>query len=156
MSLPAAWVDKIFEKMTLTYGRDFLGRWEGLDENTVKSDWAHELSSLFQNPSCIAYTLQHLPERPPTVIEFRKIARGMPDAPALPVVHNPAGMERIASELAKLAPMRKARVTQGGKDWAHRIIANDAAGIRSRSSLPLKMARDALAERSVFTSTEAA
>lgn len=29
MSLPAAWIDKIFTKLTLAYGRDFLGRWEG-------------------------------------------------------------------------------------------------------------------------------
>lgn len=155
MSLPTAWVDKIFEKMTLTYGRDFLGRWVGLDENQVKSDWAHELSGLFANPSCIAFALQNLPERAPTVIEFRRIARSMPDAPALPVEYSRAGQERIRAELAKLAPVVAPRSEHDGKQWARDIIARDLQGIRSKSSLPLHMARAALAERSIFAGAAA-
>jgi len=150
MSLPTEWIDKIFEKLTLTYGRDFLSRWEGLDENTVKSDWAHELASLHKTPACIAHALSRLPERPPTVIEFRRIARSLPDAPAAPVVYDKAGMLRIQSELAKLAPKLQVKTEFDGKQWARDIVARDLQGVRSKSSLPLKMARDALAERAIF------
>lgn len=37
----------------------------------------------------------------------------------------------------------------GAKEWAYQIIENDQNGIRSKSSLPLVMAKAALAGRSV-------
>ena len=44
MSLQLKAVDHIFDRLSATYGRDFTGRWEGLDQNAIKSSWAHELS----------------------------------------------------------------------------------------------------------------
>ncbi len=79
MPLPKPWVEKIFEKLTLVYGRQFMDRWEGLDLEAVKADWAHELEQMENHPEMIGYALQHLtPERPPTVLQFREIARQMP------------------------------------------------------------------------------
>lgn len=153
MSLPAAWVDRIFDKLALTYGRDFIGRYEGMDFNAVKSNWAFELAGFVTHPSAIAHVLANLPDRPPSVIEFRKIARAAP-LPDLPrIEYSSAGKERVAAELAKLAPFlgRRPVSSAGNKDWAHRIIENDRNGIRPKSSLTLKMARAALAERTLFT-----
>ena len=74
MSLPMSWVDKIFLKLTLNYGRDFLNRWEGVPIADVKSDWAHELRGYQQNPSAIEYGLEHcLTGKPPTVQEFKLV-----------------------------------------------------------------------------------
>ena len=159
MSLPLQAVERLFARLSATYGRDFTSKFEGVDANAVKSSWAHELANFASDLPSIAWALEHLPERAPNVIEFRAIARRapMPETPRLEV--SKAGAERIAAELQKLGPTIKAlrhRTTTGGKDWAHAIIKNDAAGIRSRSSLPLKMARAALAERSVFSSSEVA
>ncbi|MDE2103902.1 MAG: hypothetical protein KGL39_42090 [Patescibacteria group bacterium] len=79
MSLPQPWVDRLFEKLTLTYGRAFLDRWRDLDIEAVKADWAHELANMRAHPEMIAYALQHLPPgEPPTVLQFRDIARQMP------------------------------------------------------------------------------
>lgn len=78
MSLPLPWVEKIFQKLSLVYGRDFLGRWEGIPIEDVKSDWAHELSGYQQSPDAISYALQHLPNKPPTVLEFRTICQAAP------------------------------------------------------------------------------
>ncbi len=79
MSLPQSWVDRIFEKLTLVYGRAFLDRWRDIDLNAVKTDWAHELASMQQHPHMIAYALEHLPPGdPPTVLQFRDLARKMP------------------------------------------------------------------------------
>jgi hypothetical protein len=78
MPLPAAWVDRLFEKLTMVYGRDFLARWEGLEIKKVKEDWAHELSGFFTHPEALAYGLEFLPERAPSVIEFRNICRKAP------------------------------------------------------------------------------
>lgn len=104
MSLPIPWIDRIFEKLTLTYGRDFVGRWEqaGVAAADVKADWAHELAGFESWPEAIAHALSHLPpDRPPTVLQFRDLCRRAPPKqhPQLPAPR--ADPERVKAELAK-------------------------------------------------------
>jgi hypothetical protein len=69
----------LFEKLTLVYGRQFLDRWNGLDLELVKADWAHELEGFHDHHEMIIYALKNLPaDKPPTVRQFRDIARKMP------------------------------------------------------------------------------
>lgn len=146
MSLPLAAIDRLFDRLNATYGRDFMSRWEGQDVNAVKSSWAHELAGFAGHLTSVAWALENLPERAPNVIEFRAICRRAP-APEVPRIEvSTAGKERIAAELAKLGPgFRKPTGRTGGnKEWAHKIIAKAENGIHSKSSLPLKMARTAL------------
>ena len=87
MPLPSAWVDRIFDKLTLTYGHQFLGRWSGLDLDAVKRDWAHELAGFESRPEAIKHALQHLPvNEPPSVRQFVAacISAPLPAAKALP------------------------------------------------------------------------
>ena len=144
MSLPAPWIDKIFTKLTLAYGRDFIARWEGIDLNDVKSDWSHELAGFAEHPEAIAYALANLPPKAPSVIEFRALARRAP-LPAVKLLEAPvANPERVAAELAKLAPLRarKSYALPNGKDWAHRLLARAAAGERINPTT-LRFAREA-------------
>lgn len=99
-------VDLIFTKCSLVYGRDFLGRWEGLDIREVKADWERELGGLLHSPSAVVYGLDHLPaDKPPTVLQFRALCIGAPGdrhvsptaLPAPPV--DPMTKERIKSLL---------------------------------------------------------
>ena len=132
MGMPSAWIDRIFDKLTLTYGQAFLNRWKDLDLNAVKSDWMHELDGMERHPEAIAFALSNLNDKPPTVIEFRAMCRRAP-SPVVPALEAPkADPERVRAELAKLAPVRQAaRVNvPGGRDWAHRILARSAAGER--------------------------
>lgn len=79
MALPQQWIDRIFERLTLTYGRDFLERWRGIDLDAVKADWAIVLGGMRDHPDMLAYALQHLPpDRPPTALQFRELARRCP------------------------------------------------------------------------------
>ena len=115
MSLPTAWVEKIFDRLTVRYGRDFLGRWEGIPIADVKADWADCLSGLFLHPSSISWALDNLPDsKPPTVQEFRAICRRAPP-PELPRLPEPkADPDRVAREMAKLNDLKaqfKARVS---------------------------------------------
>lgn len=88
--LPPAWVDKLFEKLTLTYGREFLDRWRGLDLAAVKADWGRELASFADHPDMLGYALSNLPpDRPPTVLQFKAIARKAP-----PPVHQALPMPK--------------------------------------------------------------
>lgn len=131
MSLPAVWVDRIFDKLTLTYGQAFLRRWVDIDMDAVKADWGHELAGFAQQPRAIAWALQNLPpEKPPTVLEFRQLARKTP-AEVIPQVEGPkADPERVAAELAKLAPIRNADAQIDHKAWARQIIERSHSGQR--------------------------
>lgn len=147
MSLPLPWVDKIFLKLTLIYGRDFIGRWEGLEIADVKTDWGHELAGFENWPEAIAHALSICPPgKPPTVIEFRELARKAPRAqrPALP--EPKADPERVAAELSKLAPLRMAAKspTVDHKAWARRILEKVDAGLPVTITVK-RMAIEALA-----------
>ena len=128
MSLPTAWVEKIFDRLTVRYGRDFLGRWEGIPIADVKTDWASCLSGLFQHPSSIAWALDNLPDsKPPTVQEFRALCRKAP-APDVPRLEPPvAEAAVIAAEIAKLAPVLTGK-RHDFKAWAYALQARDKAG----------------------------
>lgn len=145
MSLPMPWVDRIFEKLTLVYGQAFLARWRDVDMLAVKSDWAHELAGFApkegeSGAACagaqaIAYALANLdPAAPPSVLQFRAVARRAP-APELPRLPEPkADPERVAAELAKLAPIaatvRAPVAPVDHKAWAKRLMARHNAGER--------------------------
>lgn len=131
MSLPLPWVDRIFEKLTLVYGRPFLDRWRDIDLERVKNDWATELSGFERAPNAIAYALQSLPDgRAPSVLDFRAICRAAPatEAPKLPApAADPA---RIAAELAKLRVPTAPANPYGAKAWAHALRTRHQAGER--------------------------
>lgn len=146
MSLPTAWVDRIFDKLTVTYGQAFLRRWQDLDMNAVKSDWGNELDGFDQNPKAISYALHNLnPERPPTVLEFRALAYKCPVEQVAMIDQPRATAERIAAELLRMAPMRK-RTFVDQRDWARRIVARHEQGDRIMP-YSLKLAQSALRGR---------
>lgn len=125
MSLPLPWVEKIFTKLILVYGRSFLDRWAGLEIDAVKADWAHELAALERSPNSITYALQNLPaDKPPTVLEFRKIAWSAPAADMPQIAHKKATPENIAAALAGLSN----HTGINPKDWARRILARHESG----------------------------
>lgn len=78
-ALPAHWVDQLFRKLSIRYGRQFMARWDGIDEADVKADWAEVLGGFVRRPDCIAYAMEHLPvDKPPTAAQFRELCRSMP------------------------------------------------------------------------------
>lgn len=144
MSLPLPAIDRLFDRLTATYGRDFTSKYEGLDMNAVKSSWAHELSGYEKNLRAIAWALETLPERPPNVIAFRALCRMAPATEAPRIEAPRADPERVKAELAKLAPLRmKAAAAVDRRDWARRIVKRHEAGERLNMTT-LKMAKQAL------------
>lgn len=143
MSLPLQAVDRLFERLTATYGRQFLSLYEGLDANAIKSSWAHELSGFSRNLHALAWALEHLPERAPNAIEFRNLCRRAPEAEVPRLPEPPANPERIREELAKLGPALKALASGGRANtaWAHRIVGRQAGGERI-APLVLRLARE--------------
>lgn len=150
MSLPTKAVDRLFERLGVTYGAQWHRMWDGMPIADVKSSWAHELGAYSQpeKMAAIAWALENLPERCPNVIEFRNLCRQapMPEAPRLP--EPKADPERVRTELAKLREPAKAavRVSTDGKDWARRLVARAEAGDKVPAAC-LRLAKDAVASK---------
>lgn len=151
MSLPLRAIDRLFDRLTATYGAQFTSLYGALDPNAVKSAWAHELSG-FGTPdglAALAWALENLPERAPNVIQFRNLARRAPVAEAPKLPEPKADPERVAAELAKLRAKVGPVVRHNNLDWARRIVAKHDAGMKV-ATLPLRMAREALAPKSAM------
>jgi hypothetical protein len=153
MSLPLSWVERIFSKLGLAYGRDFLGRWEGLNIMDVKTDWGHELSGYEKNPEAIAYALANLPARAPTVFEFRQICRNAPVPTAKLLEEKKADSGRVADELGKLRSILSDDVDKprhDPKSWARRLKVRNIAADRL-SPIQIRFYKEALGEYGVMS-----
>lgn len=139
MSLPAAWVDRIFQRLTMVFGRDFTSRYDGLEIADVKAEWGEELAGFQQSHWALKFALENLPsDKPPTVLQFRDICRRAPQymPKALPA---PAPDPEMAKSVRKAFRSINAA---GSTEWAGKLRARIEAGeIR-----PTKFQRDALAE----------
>lgn len=152
MSLPQDWVNRIFDKITLTYGQPFLDRWRDIDLKAVKADWGFELANFERTPHAIAFALSNLPanSRGPSVVEFKAICRQAPELEKPKLLEQKADPARVAAELAKLAPLiaqtRAAPLeTYDRLAWAKAILIDHKGGLR-RTPTVVAMARSALGE----------
>ncbi len=127
-TLPSGWVDRIFARLTLTYGQEFLRRYEGLPMDEVKADWALQLGGYVSNPQAIAFALESLPaDRAPTVLQFAELCRRAPvmAPPALPA---PAP-DPVAAKAALSAVQGIARKPAGGsRSWAEALRERELRG----------------------------
>lgn len=146
MLMPISWIEKILDRMATTYGTEFARKWNGVDSAAMKATWARELDNFVMHPQAIAWALDHLPEYPPNVIQFRNLARSAPGGIGMaPAITNdvPAKPEVVNAELAKIGETIVAGKTTDPRAWAHRILAAVEAG-EIRSSISVRMARQAL------------
>lgn len=144
MTMPIKAIDRLFERLGATYGKQWTSMWEGVPISDVKTLWAHELVAYAHRLEDIAWALENLPARAPNAIEFRNLCRSAPrpQAPALP--EPKADPARMKTELAKLGEVRKTTAGQvDHKAWARRIIAAHEAGEKIRP-VSLRFAREAL------------
>lgn len=77
--LPAAWIERLFERMAGLYGARFADVWRGTDPERVKRIWAEELAGFGGEE--IARGVQALKTRdwPPTLPEFLRLCRQTSD-----------------------------------------------------------------------------
>lgn len=131
MTLPGKVVDRLFERLAATYGRQWSVLWADTPVNDVKSAWSHELGGFARNFEALAWALEHLPEAAPNVIQFRNLARQAPppDVPRLP---EPAlDAERVKSALRLLQSQTNPPLKEenfDGLKWAKRIMQRVGKG----------------------------
>lgn len=73
--LPESWIEKMFDKMLLDYGKKFTDQWAGSDPDKLIRHWAHEMAS-YTGPE-ISRGLAAMESRdwPPSLPEFKKMCR---------------------------------------------------------------------------------
>lgn len=126
-SLPDAWVARIFDKLSVTYGAAWMRKWEGVDGAQVRADWGHELRGFQQSPNAIKHALEHLPPaEPPTVLQFRELCLKAPrfapkSLPAPPA--DPAVVAKATSVVSRLT-------NNHGKAWAYALREREKRGDR--------------------------
>ena len=146
-ALPLAWVEKVFRKLTVVYGRDFMARWEGQEINDVIEDWAEELAGFVNWPEAIAWALKNLPDsKPPTVLEFRALCfkAPKPERLALPEpAADPAFAKQVLGQVS-----RKPAGVNVYTDWIRRGLADLEAGVRKSPTVE-RMIREAAAAKGI-------
>lgn len=150
MSLPEAWVDRIFTKLSLVHGHQFLSRWDGLSMADVKADWGRDLACFAQHPQALWWALENLPGKPMNAIEFRALVRQAPSqkfhAPGPPVRLEEAppqvDPQCYAEEMSRLR--EDPNVLPGEhREWARAIVARHRCGDPATPTV-LAMATEAL------------
>ena len=140
-------VDYVFRTLAASYGAEWDRSLGNAPIADVKTAWLDSLEPFTGNESAkrrILWALKNLPERVPNVRQFVALCRQAPASAAPQLPEPKADPARVAAELAKLAPVRKA--ASGGVDhkaWARRILDRHEDGARI-NPCTLRMAKDAL------------
>ena len=142
MSLPSKAIDRLFDRLAFTYGRQFTDLYSAVDPAGVKAAWAHELAVFAKSLHRIAWALENLPPKCPNVIEFKALCRQAPAPETLRLPEPAADPARVKAELAKLSASNQAE-KQDPKNWARRILAKHEAG-QKLNPTTLRFAREAL------------
>lgn len=73
--LPESWVERMFHKMLLDFGKKFTDQWGGTDTDELITHWANEMAGY--RPDEIKRGLAAMETRdwPPTLPEFKKMCR---------------------------------------------------------------------------------
>lgn len=77
MSLPDAWIDRIFGQLIKLYGREFRDRYADVDPAQLRGQWAVTLGGFRDQPERIAAALKACEsrDRPPNLPEFIRLCR---------------------------------------------------------------------------------
>jgi len=81
-ALPERWVERLFERMLLDYGKKFADQWGGADTDALIAHWSRELAGYSGAELKRGLDALSTREWPPTLPEFKKLCRRPLDATA--------------------------------------------------------------------------
>jgi hypothetical protein len=139
-------IDRLFERLSLTYGNAWQTSLGTAPLNEIKTFWLHELAGFMKSKEsmmAISWALNNLPERPPNLVQFKNLCFQAPAVEKLQLPAPPADPARVSKELSKLADMRITTKRVDPKEWARKILGDYAAGAK-KSPTVVEMARNAL------------
>ena len=84
MSLPIEVINKVFLRLSNTYGSAWDSLWALNDIHEVKELWADQLSFFHEKWDCFRWAFENLPERPPKLRTETQVYLPPPDVPPMP------------------------------------------------------------------------
>jgi hypothetical protein len=142
MSLSTTVTDRLFAALFNIYGSQWLHQWKDNDINEVKSFWSDQLGFFANHLDSIAWALDHLPDRAPNLVQFKKLCMEAPKHSAVEALEWKAASPippAIAEELKKIAQT----TSQDPKAWAKRILKRVENGEKP-SNISVRFAKEAL------------
>jgi len=142
MSLSITVTDRLFAALFNIYGSQWLHQWKDNDLNEVKSLWSDQLGFFANHLDSIAWALDHLPERAPNLVQFKKLCMDAPKHSEVEALEwkTPSPIPlAIAEELKKLGKP----TNEDPKAWARKILKDVEDGI-PRRNISVRFAKEAL------------
>jgi len=142
MSLSTTVTDRLFSALFNIYGSQWLHQWKDNDLNEVKSLWSDQLGFFADHLDAIAWALDHLPDRVPNLVQFKRLCLEAPRAPKVQAIEWQVSApipEAIAQQLRKVTAPRKV----DHKAWAKNIL-KDVENGGKRSAISVRFAKEAL------------
>jgi hypothetical protein len=78
--LPISWIESLFERMLLAYGKKFTDQWAGPDATKLKQHWANELAGFTNAELKRGHDAMEGRDWPPTLPEFKRMCRPAVDS----------------------------------------------------------------------------
>jgi hypothetical protein len=148
MTLPIAAIERLFDRLIMTYGSEFKNKWDKVPLSEVKSAWSYELASFSSNLKAIGWALENLPEKCPNLIEFKNLCKQAP-RPQIESLSAPkADSSVVDRELEKIAQTAFKAVSQktntaDHKQWAKKLKGRHDSG-EKLSTLQIRFYKEAL------------
>lgn len=79
-ALPESWIEKLFDKMLLDYGKKFVDQWAGPDPSKLIAHWSRELAGYSGPELKRGHDALATRDWPPSLPEFKKMCRPPVDA----------------------------------------------------------------------------
>lgn len=142
-------VDAALARLARVYGAEFAAKYGTQTPETIRATWALELGAFTHRLDAIAWASNHLPERCPNPIQFRKLCY---DAPAPQQIAMLPSTEPTRAptqaELDRLHALgdeirRGEFFARPSRRWAHRLLERADAGEQVHP-LSLRLAAEAL------------
>lgn len=77
--LPESWVERMFDRMLLDFGKKFTDQWQGADPDKLVKHWAHEMAQYSAQEIKRGLDAMQGRDWPPTLPEFKKMCRPATD-----------------------------------------------------------------------------
>ena len=151
MSLPMPAVERLFQRLALTYGSQFARMWDGTSSAEVKTIWAHELALFANNLPAIGWALENLPERCPNLIQFKNLCKQAPRPETAKLDYAKADAQVVDKEIAKIAAeaIQAPKNDRGNVDhraWAKKLAQRHLDG-EVLTNVQVKLYKAALEEK---------
>lgn len=150
-SLPAEWVNRIFEVMSGLYGTKFADLWKDSNKDFVLGLWAKKLAGFREMPGAIKEALDSLDSKPypPTLPEFLAMCReAAPRHLKSPVMVGYTTTEEDRAKAQEIVLKAYERIVDESgdhKEWAKKLKTRHEAG-ENLSLVQVQAYQEALAE----------